>query len=117
MAGKRGNPNWVKGRGGNPGGRPKILGEVKELARKFMYEGGFDRLFDLAQNAGNDSVRLKAVELIMGYGFGRPSQKLEVEGKVDTNANVNIANIPIEQLKQIRTIIKNANPDTDTSGS
>ncbi len=108
---KRGNPNWTKGKGGNPGGRPKVFGEVKELARTFMYNGGFERLFELATNAANDSVKLKAVELIMGYGFGKPSQKLELAGEVKTNLGVDITKIPVTELKQIRDILKNATGD------
>jgi hypothetical protein len=113
MANPKGNPRWKKGESGNPSGRPKILGEVKELARNFMYNGGFERLFELAKNAANDSVKLKAVELIMGYGFGKPSQKLEIEST--PLINVNMAVIPTEQLKQIRQILQNAraNPDTN----
>jgi hypothetical protein len=29
-----GNPNWTKGTSGNPGGRPKIVAKVRDLARQ-----------------------------------------------------------------------------------
>jgi len=106
---------WKKGQSGNPGGRPKILGEVKELARKFMYDSGFTGLFDMARNAENDAVKLKAIELILAYGFGKPSQKLEIESAAPL-VNVNMANISIDNLKQIRALLTNATEaPTDTN--
>jgi hypothetical protein len=105
---------WKKGKSGNPGGRPKIFAEVKELARQFMQEQGWQGFFELLKNTDNDNVRLKAYEILMAYGFGKPSQKLEIEGNVPL-VNVNIANIPSDQLKQIRSILQNAGTPTDTN--
>ena len=115
MANKRGNPRWKKGESGNPNGRPKIFAEIKEFARHFMTTEGFPGLLELLHNTPHDAVKARIYETLMAYGFGKPSQKLELSGEVKSNIGIDISKIPINDLKQIRDILKNAGTPTDTN--
>ena len=49
-----------KGQSGNPGGRPKALGEVQELARQYAPKAIVE-LARLALKAKNETVRIAAM--------------------------------------------------------
>lgn len=68
---------WVKGRSGNPGGRPRTRGLAAQLRAKFGEDG--KRLIDAVGSIALEptvqpSVRLSALELMLAYQFGRPCQ-------------------------------------------
>ncbi len=72
-----GNPNWVKGVSGNPGGRPKGIGEVRELARSHTADA-IDGLVAIASNPDAPAAaRVAAYNSLLDRGWGRPSQMLE----------------------------------------
>ena len=71
---------FVKGVSGNPGGQRKTAVEFKERCRDFMSEKGFQSLIDMASNP-KDRDRFKAIELIAGYGLGKPKQGVELTGE------------------------------------
>ena len=77
QTGKRKLPRsaWGPGQSGNPGGRPKIAAEVRDLARE---HGGkaIERLVAL-MHSKNESVAVRAVEAILDRGYGRPMQAME----------------------------------------
>ena len=73
MTARRGNPNWIKGRSGNPGGRPKVLREVTELAREKGPEA-IETLADIMANSTSTSARIAAACAILDSGYGKPSQ-------------------------------------------
>ena len=66
-----------KGQSGNPGGRPKVLGEVQELARQYA-PTVIGELARLALKAKNETVRIAAIRELLDRGYGRPRQGLEV---------------------------------------
>ena len=70
---------WQPGQSGNPGGRPKVAAEVRDLARE---HGGMaiDRLVAL-MDSQNQSVALRAAEAVLDRGYGRPMQAMELTGK------------------------------------
>lgn len=78
QTGKRLPPRsaWGPGQSGNPGGRPKIAAEVRDLARE---HGGkaIERLVAL-MHSKNESVAVRAVEAILDRGYGRPRQAMEL---------------------------------------
>src|SRR5690348_1570993 len=73
---------WAKGQSGNPGGYPKELGEVTKLARNAAPEV-IARLKEIALTSKNQVAAIKAGEVLLDRGFGRPIQP------VDTGASLN----------------------------
>jgi hypothetical protein len=66
-----------KGQSGNPGGRPKVLGEVQELARQYA-PAAIVELARLALKAKNETARIAAIRELLDRGYGRPRQAMEV---------------------------------------
>ena len=63
---------WAKGQSGNPGGRPKGEAKVREAAQAAGPKALavlIDALADV-----DARVRLKAAEILLDRGFGKPAQ-------------------------------------------
>lgn len=108
---------FAPGKSGNPAGRPKELGDIKTLIRERKDEL-IGWLFDIAEgkldiNADNPLMtvtkpgeRTKAIEVLLGYGFGKPTQGVELSGpdgeplgnKIDLSK---LSNEDVERLQQI----------------
>lgn len=73
---------WVKGQSGNPGGMPKGVAEVAQLARQVAPEV-IARLTKIALNSKNERAAIAAGEVLLERGFGKPIQP------VDTGASLN----------------------------
>jgi hypothetical protein len=66
-----------KGQSGNPGGRPKVLGEVQELARLHA-PAAIAELARLALKAKNETARIAAIRELLDRGYGRARQSVEL---------------------------------------
>ena len=66
-----------KGQSGNPGGRPKVLAEVQELARQHA-PTVIVELARLAVKAKSETARIAAIRELLDRGYGRPRQGMEV---------------------------------------
>jgi len=71
---------FVKGKSGNPAGRQKETGHVRELARKYT-EIAIQALAEIVQSADKDSARVAAAEALLNRAWGRPEQAIELGGK------------------------------------
>ena len=71
---------WKVGQSGNPSGRPKIAEEFRDNCRAFMAEGGWEKLKSIVEDEKNRD-RFRALELIMGYAYGKPKQGVELMGE------------------------------------
>jgi len=69
------------GQSGNPSGRPPIAKEFRDKCRNYMEagEGGWDKLVSLASKS-KPQIRIRALELITAYAYGKPAQAVEVTG-------------------------------------
>jgi hypothetical protein len=90
MPGK-GRP-FQKGISGNPGGRPKVLGDVQELARQKP---------EAIANIMNDekapsAARVAAANALLDRGYGKPTQPIS-----QTLAKVDPSSISDEELAAI----------------
>jgi hypothetical protein len=67
---------FCKGISGNPGGRPKVLADVQELARQYA-PAAIVELARLALKAKNENARIAAIRELLDRGYGRPRQAME----------------------------------------
>ena len=70
-----------KGESGNPGGRPKVLAEVQELARQHA-PSAIAELARLALKAKRETARIAAIRELLDRGYGRSRQAVEVSAPV-----------------------------------
>ena len=71
---------FKKGKSGNPGGRPKVVGEVQALARELTTEA-IKTLRDIIRDKkAPHSARGYAANSILDRGYGRPSQTISTNG-------------------------------------
>jgi hypothetical protein len=81
---------WVKGSASpNPGGRPKELGDVRELAKAHS-AAAIETLAEIMRDKdAPPAARTAAATALLDRGFGRPAQS--VEGRVEVQHSVSDA--------------------------
>lgn len=96
---------WRPGQSGNPGGRPKVVADIRELARQHGYDA-IRRLVDLMFSK-NEGVAVRAAEALLDRGYGRPLQGLELNSAVSTPQRWHVELVPVS--KHVDTAPSNEN--------
>lgn len=81
---------WQKGQSGNPGGYSKAHAEVSRLARECSEEV-IKRLKAIASKSKNEIAAIRAGEVLLDRGFGRPAQTLTHENPDGSPLSIVIA--------------------------
>jgi len=69
---------FAKGKSGNPGGRPKVVGEVQALARGYTSRAVETLRGIMEDIKAPPAARIAAAIAILDRGFGRPHQMSEI---------------------------------------
>ena len=71
----RGRP-FQKGTSGNPGGRPRVLGDVQELARERSPEAINTLAQVMRDEKAPPAARVAAANSLLDRGYGKPTQPI-----------------------------------------
>ena len=78
---RTGAGGFMKGQSGNPGGRPREIGEIKDLARAHTADA-IEALPGIAVDlTAPASARVAASEALLNRAWGRPSLAISAEGE------------------------------------
>lgn len=81
-AGKKRKPNsgsFKPGQSGNPSGRAKIPEDVKAAFKELTPQAVATLKGILLSDTSKDSDKIKAAEIILDRGYGKPAQALDVD--------------------------------------
>lgn len=112
---KANSGSFRPGVSGNPGGRPKVLAEVRELAREHTEAAirGLARV--LVEKKAPAMARIAAAEALLNRGWGKPAQAVEVSGPdgEPVKSEISHAQSP-EQLAAVIRILAGAAPAAES---
>lgn len=112
MASKPGRPatkgSWGPGKSGNPSGRKKATPdelELRRLCRETTPEV-LTRLKSIALKSKDPRAAIRACEVILDRGFGRPPQHLELSGNLNTTPD--LSQYTTEELLELEALYERA---------
>ena len=95
---------FAKGRSGNPGGRPKASGDIRDLARQHS-EAALQTLVEIAAHGENESARVAAANAILDRGWGKPAVPLVADAPQVITLNFGGKFRQPEQIQDTRAMV------------
>ena len=80
---RSGAGGFMKGQSGNPGGRPREIGEIKDLARAHTADAMLALASIAVDLSAPASARVAASEALLNRAWGRPSLAISAEGEAE----------------------------------
>lgn len=68
---------WTKGQSGNPGGRPKADGRIRDVAQQHT-ELALNTLAKIAEHGKSEAARVTASIALLDRGWGKPHQTADI---------------------------------------
>jgi hypothetical protein len=86
---------------GNPGGRPKVVGELRALAREHTAAALAALVEIVGSKKAPPAARVAAANAILDRGYGRPEARIDATLEQSNSATDNVfAGMPIEKLRE-----------------
>jgi len=93
---RRSDGRYASGFSGNPGGRPKVIQDIRNLAREHT-EVAIKALRHIAEQGQQEAARVAAASALLDRGWGRPTQPLAGD---DTMPPLGISADQVQQRKE-----------------
>jgi Family of unknown function (DUF5681) len=98
---------WAKGQSGNPGGRPKALVEIRNLARQES-PAAIKRLAIERDSGDSSAARIAASIALLDRAYGKPTQPIAGD---DTMAAIRVSDVQDEIARRLDRISAAENKD------
>jgi len=99
--GKMGNPHWLPGVSGNPGGRSRELAQQQSAARLEAASHSIEGIAYLVKVMRNEAeatqYRLKAATELLNRGLGTPQMQVDIDVIVSRKIN----EMSLDELRQL----------------
>lgn len=93
--------SFQKGQSGNPGGRPKAIAQVRELAQIQTEEAIHTLAAIMTSEKTNPAARVSAANALLDRGWGKPSQHMELSTNPLDEFDAKTLATVIELLEQV----------------
>ena len=98
----RGRP-FQPGQSGNPGGRPRVIAELQELARAHAPQA-IAELARLAKDAKSEPARIAAIKELLDRAYGKPTQFVAAENDEPALNDLNLEELRASMLADFERV-------------
>jgi len=93
------NGRWVRGASGNPGGRPRTIGSVRDLARQ-QTELAISTLAEICHRGTTEMARITAARELLDRGWGKAPVAVEFR-ELDPEDFAGRLSLAVEQTRAV----------------